>query len=150
MRLNEPAHIVGRTTLGQDKSPIVILKLVGGDARFANGAWSIHGQRIHIFDAQYVADNVYFGDSIGTEQRRNLCKLMLGEEGVAYREAYDGADGAIEAKNATLRELRQTLTAHVRADQLDAFLALQPDADIDAKIDEKRREVEGLREIDRL
>jgi wobble nucleotide-excising tRNase len=150
MQLNEPAHIIGRTTLGQDKPPVVIMKLASGDARFANGAWSDHGQRIHIFDAQYVADNVYFGDSIGTQQRRNLCKLMLGEEGIAYRKAYDAADDAIDAKNGALKGLRQTLTAHVRSDQLDEFLALPSDTDIDARIDAKLREVQGFREIDRL
>ncbi|MCA6116566.1 AAA family ATPase [Bradyrhizobium sp. WSM 1738] len=150
MRLNDPAHVLGRKTLGQEKSPVIIMKLAGGEARFANGAWSSHGQRIHLFDAQYVADNVYFGDAIGTEQRRNLCKLMLGDEGIAYRRAYDEADAAIDAANATLRRLRQTITAHVRQDQLEDFVALKPAPDIDRKIELKRGEVEGLREIESL
>lgn len=150
MKLNDPAHIVGRKTLGQDKAPTIIMKLADGDVRFVDGAWTSYGQRIHIFDAQYVAENVYFGDAIGTEQRRNLCRLMLGEEGVKFRKAYDEADEAISAKNASLRALRQTLTAHVRADQVEQFLVLEADADIDDKIEQKRREVEGLREIERL
>jgi hypothetical protein len=53
------------------------------------------------------------------------------------------------AKTTALRGLRQTLTAHVRADHIEQFLALEPDADIDEKIEQKR-EVEGLREIERL
>jgi hypothetical protein len=40
------------------------MKLADGDARFVDGLGT-YGQRIHIFDAQYVADNIYFGDAIG-------------------------------------------------------------------------------------
>ena len=150
MQLNEPAIVAGRKTLGQGKAPVVIMKLADGDARFANGAWTSHGQNIQIFDAQYVADNVYFGDAIGTEQRRNLCRLMLGEEGIAYRKAYDDADSEINDKNAALRGLRQTFGAHVRPEQLEQFLALSADPQVDEKTEAKRREVEALREIDSL
>jgi wobble nucleotide-excising tRNase len=150
MQTNDPAIIAGRTTLGQSKAPVVVMKLASGDARFANGAWTSHGQPFRIFDAQYVANNVYFGDAIGTEQRRNLCRLMLGQEGIAYRNAYDDADAAINEKNAALRGLRQTFNAHIRPEQLEQFLALPPDDKVDSKIEAKRREVEALREIDSL
>lgn len=150
MQLNDPAILAGRSTLGHGKSPVVVMKLANGDVRFANGAWVNPSEHVRIFDAQYVADNVYFGDAIGTEQRRNLCKLMLGQEGIAYRKAYDDADDAINEKNGTLRGLRQTFAAHVPADQIEQFLALNADDKIEEKIEGKRREVEGLRQIDSL
>src|SRR5712691_125925 len=53
MQMNEPAILAGRKTLGQSKPPVVVMKLASGDARFANGAWSKHGNMIRIFDAQW-------------------------------------------------------------------------------------------------
>jgi hypothetical protein len=57
-----------------------------------DGKWNNQTTKLRIFDAQYVAENVYFGDSIGTDQRRNLCRVMLGRDGGVLAKAYDDAD----------------------------------------------------------
>jgi hypothetical protein len=68
-------------------------------------------RRLRIFDAQYVAENVYFGDEIGTDQRR----VMLGKAGVDLANAYDAVDDEITAKNGEIRDVRTGLVAHVPA-----------------------------------
>lgn len=150
LQTDNPEIIAGRKTLGSGGEPNVVLMLEGGNALFSKGKWNSAQPHLRIFDAQYVADNVYLGDAIGTDQRRNLCKLMLGEEGIAHRKAYDDADDAITEKTTALRSCRVTLSTRVRNQDVEQFLTLAPDKDIDTKIKEKRREVEGLRAIDNL
>src|SRR5207248_5426021 len=108
--------------------------------------WNNQPTKLRIFDAQYVAENVYFGDGIGTDQRRNLCRVMLGRDGVALAQAYDAADTAITIKNNEIKDVRKNLTAHVPTNQIDQFIELQEDSEIDIKIEAKAREVEGIKE----
>src|SRR5262249_16918190 len=88
LQTENPDFITGRKTLGSPNDPNIILTLADGQARFSNARWNAGQPKLRIFDAQYVTDNIYVGDGIGAEQRRNLCRLMLGQEGIAYRKAY--------------------------------------------------------------
>jgi wobble nucleotide-excising tRNase len=147
---NDPAIVLGRKTLGEDKEPHIVLTFAEGSALFKGGAWNSQNKKLRIFDSQYVAENVYFGDSIGTDQRRNLCRVMLGRDGVVLAKAYDDADAAITIKNNEIKEVRKQLTAHVAAHHIEDLIALSVDSEIDDRIEAKAREVEGLKEIDTL
>jgi hypothetical protein len=94
---------------------------------------------LRIFDAQYIAENVYFGEEVGTDQRRNLCRVIIGKPGVDLANAYHDVDGEITAKNTEIRDVRQSLTTHLAASQIDQFIALEKDTNVDAAIDAKSR-----------
>jgi wobble nucleotide-excising tRNase len=150
LQTNDPDIVMGRNTLGGGRDPNVVLQFEDGPVMFKDGGWTKPNERLRIFDAQYVAENVYFGDEIGTEQRRNLCRVMLGKAGVDLANAYDSADDEITAKNGEIRDVRNGLTAHVTTGQLDQFIGLEKGDKIDEKITAKAREIEGLKEIDNL
>lgn len=150
LQTDDPDIVVGRTTLGSGKDPNIVIQFEDGNAMFKGGTWNKPNDRLRIFDAQYIAENVYFGDEIGTDQRRNLCRVMLGKAGVDLANTYDTVDGEITAKNNEIRDVRNVLVAHVPAAQLDQFIGLKQDDKIDDKITAKFREVEGLKEIDNL
>jgi wobble nucleotide-excising tRNase len=151
LQTNDPDIVIGRTTLGSAKEPNIVIQFEDNStALFKGGAWNKPNDRLRIFDAQYVAENVYFGDEIGTDQRRNLCRVMLGKDGVDLANAYDAVDDEITSKNNEIRDVRNVLVAHVPAAQLDQFIALTKDEKISEKITAKAREVEGLKEIDTL
>ncbi len=50
--------------------------------RFTDGAWSATLPDIEIFDARFIYDNVYAGECVEHEQRRNLYDVIIGEQGV--------------------------------------------------------------------
>lgn len=150
LQTNNPDIVVGRQTLGSSSEPNIVLTLSSGTALFKDGQWNSVPTNLRIFDAQYVADNIYFGDAIGTNQRRNLCNLILGKDGVTLAAEYHDVDTAITEKNDEIREARRVLTTHVPPNQVDQFIELAEDPQIDAKIEAKRKEVEGLRDIDNL
>ena len=74
LQTQQPEFIAGRRTLGSNVEPQVVIGLTLGQALFQNGAWPPLPAPIHlrIFDAHYVAENIYSGDAIGSDQRRNL------------------------------------------------------------------------------
>jgi wobble nucleotide-excising tRNase len=150
LQTNNPDIVIGRKTLGSNKDPNIVINFEDGAALFKGGAWSKQNDRLRIFDAQYIAENVYFGDEVGTDQRRNLCRVIIGKPGVDLASAYHDVDGEITAKNTEIRDVRQSLTTHLAASQIDQFIALEKDINVDAAIDAKSREVEGLKEIDTL
>jgi wobble nucleotide-excising tRNase len=152
LQTQQPEFIAGRRTLGSNVEPQVVIGLTTGQALFQNGAWSPLPAPIHlrIFDAHYVAENIYSGDAIGSDQRRNLCRVILGRDGVALANRYDEIDKEISEHNAAIRAARGIITSHAGSLTPDQFVALQPDPEIDAKIESQAKEVEGLKEIDRL
>ena len=150
LQTNAPEIIEGRKTLSSTNKPMVRIAMNSGTAVFADSAGKSPETRIRIFDAQYIADNIYSGDAIGTDQRRNLCRVVLGQNGVELARKYDQCDAGINAKNAEIRTARATLTQYVHTSQISDFIELQADPDIDAKIETKAPEVAGLKESDKL
>jgi hypothetical protein len=56
--------------------------LEAGKATFRNGAWSLSEPEFLVFDGVFIAENVFAGDVVGLEQRRNLYRVIVGKEGV--------------------------------------------------------------------
>jgi len=132
---NVPALVLGRATLGQPQPPEVHLQFAQGHITFRNGAWSAAYPNIEVFDGTYVSDNVFAGDSVDTEHRRNLYKVIIGARGVALAARITEIDAEIGAKNREIRDNRAALQRfQAPAMTTDAFIALQADGDIDAKI----------------
>ena len=152
LQTKQSAFINGRRTLGKAPDPQVVITLTSGQAMFQKGAWtpSSLDVNLRIFDAHYIAENIYSGDTIGSDQRRNLCRVMLGQQGVVLAIRYDGIDKEIGEFNATIRAARGIITSHSGPLALERFVALAPDPNIDAHIDAKTIEVQGLRETDQL
>jgi hypothetical protein len=78
-----PAIVVGRTTLGSLQPPEVQLLMDSGPITFRNGGWSAAYPEIAVFDGTYVRENVYAGDVVDTDHRRNLYRVIIGARGVA-------------------------------------------------------------------
>jgi wobble nucleotide-excising tRNase len=86
---NTPALIIGRRTLGLAGEPAVHLLTAGGPIWFRNGAWTANFPDIAVFDETHVAENVYAGDAVETEHRRNLYRVIIRRAGRRTRGARD-------------------------------------------------------------
>jgi wobble nucleotide-excising tRNase len=147
---SDSALIAGRKTLGDNAAPEVLIELDEGRAHFSDGAWTKPEIQLRIFDDHYISRNVYTNNAIGTDQRRNLCRVLLGREGAALGERYDAVDAKITQRNRDLRELRNQLRLHSSGLPIDEFVLLPLDVQIDAKIEAKSKELEGARQIAQL
>ena len=141
---NTPAIIIGRRTLGMAGDPEVQLLTASGPIWFRNGAWTAEFPDIAVFDGTYVSENVFAGDAVGTEHRRNLYRVIIGAQGVALAARMDALEEQIRRKNTEIRENRGLLQRHLAAGMtVDAFIALPEDQEIDAKIAAKEQELQA-------
>ncbi len=151
LQSGDQAHITGRQTLGSTGGIDVSLLTSAGAVRFGASGWSVVIPQILIFDGTFVAENVHAGDVVELEQKRNLYRVIIGQEGVGL--AAEDARLATES-----REKTSAITAAIKGLQthlppgmkLEEFLKLAADPDIDVKIAEQTRNVEALRQAEQL
>ena len=72
LKSNDATIIKERKTLNGDGEPNVHIRLDGSIAEFKKGAWSANYPNLEIFDADFVTSNVYSGDAITHDHKRNL------------------------------------------------------------------------------
>jgi wobble nucleotide-excising tRNase len=136
-----PELILCRSTIDQaGAAPAVELIFDSGapNVAFGNGAWSSRRGEIRVFDGAFVHDNVHTGVAVTTENRRGLYEFALGD---AARDVYEMDRLAQEHQAAgRLRgERERVVTAHAAPYNLGEFVALQPDNEIDSRLDDARR-----------
>ncbi|HEY3298707.1 MAG TPA: hypothetical protein VGK34_08645, partial [Armatimonadota bacterium] len=142
----EGAHILGRRTLGSEYPPSATVLLNGSTAvNFKDGKWDAVGPRAAIYDSTFISENVYSGDYVDHDHRKNLYRVIVGEEGVALAKQVDDYDVLIRDANKDLSAKSNTVKAHLPAGfQIEEFVGLKPDQEIKAKISRKRSEVNAL------
>src|ERR1700693_4447570 len=142
---NTPAIILGRKTLGAPDAPAVELLLSTGNAAFQNGSWSATFPDVAVFDGTFVKENVFAGDIVDTEQRRNLYRVIIGAPGVALARTVNDLDGQIRSKATEIRDNKAAIQ-HFAAPGMavEAFIAPAEDAAIDEKIHAKEQEVAAV------
>lgn len=110
---NDPTHILERTAIGATSAPHV--QFLFDDAgknvscEFKGGAWSATNPNIEIFDTRFVSDNVYSGNLIDPEHRRQLYHFVLGAANVSLAEKVDELDIAVREANSKCAALQEEL-----------------------------------------
>jgi wobble nucleotide-excising tRNase len=141
---NAPAIILGRRTLGSVDAPEVQLLIDGARTTFRAGAWSTSLPDVLIFDGAYISANIFAGDVVDTDNKRNLYRIIIGDAGVALAARVNELDSQIRVKNGEIREVQTRMQAHMPPGMTtEAFTAISEDPDIDQKIDAKTKELEA-------
>lgn len=146
LQSGDPSHVVGRKTLGVAAPISIELLLRQGFSRFDGAAWNTLFPGLAIFDGVFIAENVHSGEVVDLEHRRNLYRVIIGEEGVRLAHK----DSALAGQS---RDLTGQITASGRAIEanvpngmtIDQFIALEADPDIDARIEEQQRNIDAAR-----
>ncbi len=148
---NTPAIVIGRATLGSPHPPEIQFLTASGPVGFRNGAWTAAYPDIAVFDGTYVRENVFAGDAVDTEHRRNLYRVIIGAQGVALAAALDALDNQIRGKTTEIRDNRAQMQRHMPQGMTpEIFIALAEDPDIDAKIAAKEQELQATRQAAQL
>jgi wobble nucleotide-excising tRNase len=151
LQAGDAAHMLGRTTLGTAGAPEIKILLDGGMAAFTKGAWSATVPNLAVFDSTFVSENVCSGDAVDLNHKRNLYRVIVGKQGVDLARQIEDRDAASREKSTEIREKRAAVQALVpQGLTVEAFLALEEDAAIDAKIAEKERELEAVKQADQI
>ena len=71
-----------RKTLAATDPEFVDIRLNGANYQFTNNAWTLTHPDVAIFDPVFVNDNVYSGDYVEHEHKKNLYRVIVGDKGV--------------------------------------------------------------------
>ncbi len=151
LKTGDPGHVLGRRTLGAADAPTIELLLEDGQARFNGETWNSTKPSIAIFDSVFVAENVHSGDVVDLEQKRNLYRVIIGEDGVNL--AVADAELTIEskAKTAEISTAGKAIQPHIPPGlALDVFIGLAETPDLTEQIKSQEATVAALQQADAL
>lgn len=132
---HNPQIIAGRRTIGAPGHPDVEIRIDGANSIFRNNAWNAAYPNIAIFDGAYILENVFAGEIIAPDNRRNLYRVIIGAGGVALANAVSLLDDQIRDKNNEIRDCRARLERLVpQGMTIDSFIGLTRDNDVDEHI----------------
>lgn len=142
----------GRQTLGNNSAPPdVTLVFEGGNARFTNGAWTPSESPVEVFDARFIAENLFAGERIELDHDRSLFSVILGRAGVRLARQQEFFKGAAKRAAAGLKEAEAALNGDIPSDMTrEEFLGHVPHPDADDLIEQARKELRAVQQVTRL
>jgi wobble nucleotide-excising tRNase len=147
LQTGDASHVLGRQTLGTSEAPVIELLLDATPSRFDGAVWSALHPAIAIFDGVFVADNVHSGEVVEIDHKRNLYRVIIGDDGVKLAEEDAKLAADSRAKTGEISTAAKAIQPHVPAGaKLETFLALPATADIDTQITEQERTVAAIRQ----
>lgn len=134
-----------RQTLGQVEQPTAEILANGQIRRLLNGAWTATLPEIAIFDSEFVHQNIYSGDHIARDHRRNSYHVIIGAQGVQLAQQIEQFDNDIRIANGRIRQLREQVQRHIEGNtSVEDFLQIAQVADVDAQIQAKEAEIQAI------
>ena len=147
LQTGDASHVLGRRTLGTTEAPTVELLLDAAPSRFNGTAWSAVHPAIAIFDGMFVAENVHSGEVVEIDHKRNLYRVIIGEDGVRLAEEDAKLAADSRTKTGEISTAAKAIQPHVPPGmKLEAFVSLTATADIDAQVAEQERTVAAIRQ----
>lgn len=142
LRTGDGSYIVGRRTLGCLEPPEVEILTDDGKRDYRAGQWTGTVPHIDVYDSRFVSDNVHAGECVGHDQRRNLYDVILGEQGLTLKDACDSCDAAGRDAVREEKEKQTEVQKFIKGGmEVEKFLSLVADAELETKLEEARRRV---------
>jgi len=143
--------IKGRTALGNPEKPLVKLRAGGNGYTFKDGAWDSTFADLCVFDKTFVHNNVYTGDLIEHEHKRNLYQVIVGERGTTLARRIESIDGEVRQLNKDIAASKIAIEAVLpKNTTVEAFLAVPVLDEPERHIKEKESELVALSRSDEI
>jgi wobble nucleotide-excising tRNase len=131
-----------RKTLGTTAPASVQIRLGGSNLSFSNNTWSASHPNIAIFDSVFIHENVYAGDYVDHDHKKNLYRVIVGSQGVQLARQIEALDGQIRDASTDIRTKKDAASNTLpNGVTLDAYLIWQPVEDVENKILKKNAEI---------
>jgi wobble nucleotide-excising tRNase len=103
LQSGQTEFISERKTLGTNDPATVQIRLGGNTLTFRNNEWSVTHPDIAVFDSVFVHDNVYAGDYVDHQHKKNLYRVIVGAQGVQLARRIKELDGMIRDTSTEIR-----------------------------------------------
>ncbi len=142
LQTGQHEFISERKTLGATTQASVQIRIGGNTVTFGNNAWTAIHPDIEIFDSVFIHNNVYAGDYVDHDHKKNLYRVIVGTQGVQLAMQIEVLDGKVRDASTDIRTKKDGASSTLpNGVTLDAYLAWQPVSDIENKIQQKTSEI---------
>ena len=136
-----------RRRLGTSHEPEAQLLVESQPLTYNAGRWLGTYPLVEVFDETFVNRNVYSGDAIEPEHRRNLHRFVLGESDVKLAQDIDKLSEDIKLLTQKLGKRQQEIEKLIQSGiSADEFAALPELPDVDQRLAAKEAEFESARQ----
>lgn len=149
LRDNNIHYIQGRKTFGSslaDKQEIEVVDSKNNTFVF-NSKWG--NKNIEIFDNDFITKNVFYGDSINSEQQSSLYEILIGDEVYELKQKIYNLKKEQTGLEKNKTDIENEFTKKGFG-TFDVFQKLKQDVDIDRKIQETQDEIKQQENINSL
>lgn len=134
-----------RKTLGTTDSASVQIRVGGNTISFSNNTWSATHPNIVIFDSVFINNNVYSGDHVDHEHKKNLYRIIVGEQGVQLTRQIEDLDSKIRGVTGDINTKTDAVSRNLpNGIRFDDYLVWQPVENIEHKIQQKNTEIANI------
>jgi len=142
---NKSDLVLERKTFSSTDEQYVELLFNGKVFKFQNSSWNNCDidLNIEIFDEFFINENIYTGLDILSEHQKYLYQFAIGEEGIALAREIEKIKKDLQTnKHPDLNSLKQQIQRLIeKYFEVEEFVNLNEDKEIDKKIEEKNREI---------
>lgn len=138
-------YLSERTTRGQTDAPSVVIRTDAGNASFDSGGWSQTMPAIEVYDSEFIHENVYAGEFVDHDHKKQLYRVMIGERGVILARKVDDLDEQSRNFAREIRQKKQIVDAFIpEGVAFKEFIDLEKQEGIDEALTAKTAEVDAL------
>lgn len=151
LKINSPDLLVERKTIGTSEPQSVDIRTSADNRLFDGTHWNDPMPELEIFDAAFVSENVYSGDSVSHDHKKGLLKFAIGQGAVNIAMKVSEQDQLSRKLSRKLQDAEKRLVAQIGTGMtLESFLALAVPDDLQIKLSEAERLVASLQNLDNL
>lgn len=136
--------IIERQSLGKSGLPEAEILASGTKYVFKDSSWSDKYSKIEVFDSKFVHENVFAGDSVSHQHKKNLHKVIIGKHGIQLAWEIERLDAESRKLAGELKlkklEIEKAIPNGVSFEQ---FLGLARQEDIDSSIAIAKKELKA-------
>ncbi len=151
LKTNNPSYVLERSTIRTDGTlvtPNIKILTGSGIVNFSAGIWDTTAPpNIEIFDSNFVNENVFSGEIVEHEHKKNLYRFLIGDMAVAKAQEVNKLNGEVNAKQTAISlkeaEIKLHTTDSISVENFIKLPALP--SDHDAQIAAQEKEVETVK-----
>lgn len=140
--------VTERKTLGTNDPASVQIRLKGNTATFSNNTWSYTHTNITIFDSVFIHDNVYSGDYVDHDHKKNLYRVIVGSQGVELAKQVDELNSRIREISSDIQRKKDTVSNTIPDGVgIEDYLNWELIDDVENKIQKKVTEISKRQKV---
>ncbi len=142
----DASYISERQRLGTSEAPEIKFLTDSGTPAFEDGSWDTNFPELTVFDSCYVHENVYAGDFVAHEHKKNLHRVIVGKQGVDLNQKIADLDSESRQVAKDLRGVTAELKAAIpKGVTLEEFLPLAENPQADEQLVSLEAEIVALK-----